>query len=119
MRALLVQGISPPAYWGYGHSLPFIGKDATHPPLGLATLAAHLPRNWEIRIKDLHLGPVSDEELRAADAVLVSGMLVQSASMHETLARAVRLGKITVAGGPAPTTSPGAFPDARYVFQGE
>ena len=119
MRALLVQGISPPAYWGYGHSLPFIGKDATHPPLGLATLAAHLPREWEIRIKDLHLGPVSDEEIRAADAVLVSGMLVQSASMHETLTRAARLGRVTAVGGPAPTTSPEAFPEARYVFQGE
>jgi radical SAM superfamily enzyme YgiQ (UPF0313 family) len=119
MRTLLVQGISPPAYWGFGRSLPFIGKDATHPPLGLATLAAHLPQSWEVRIKDLNLGPVSDEELRAADAVLVSGMLVQAPSMHETLARASRLGKTTVVGGPAPTTSPGAFGDARHLFQGE
>jgi radical SAM superfamily enzyme YgiQ (UPF0313 family) len=119
MRALLVQGISPAAYWGYGYSLPFIGKAATHPPLGLATLAAQLPPSWELRIKDLHLGPVSDEELRAADAVLVSGMLVQAPSMHETLARAARLGKVTVAGGPAPTTSPAAFADSKYVFQGE
>jgi len=119
MRALMVQGKSPPAYWGYGHSLPFIGKQATHPPLGLATLAAHLPDTWELRIKDLHLGPVSDEELRAADAVFVSGMLVQASSMRETLARASRLGKVTVVGGPAPSTSPAAFPEARHVFQGE
>jgi radical SAM superfamily enzyme YgiQ (UPF0313 family) len=119
MRALLVQGISPPAYWGYEHSLPFIGKDATHPPLGLATLAAHLPRGWEIRIRDLHLGPVSDEELRAADAVLVSGMLVQAPSMRETLARAARLGRTTVVGGPAPTSSPERFPEARHLFLGE
>jgi radical SAM superfamily enzyme YgiQ (UPF0313 family) len=119
MRALLVQGISPPAYWGYAHSLSFIGKAATHPPLGLATLAAHLPPSWEVRITDLHLGPVSDEELRAADAVLVSGMLVQAPSMHEVLARAARLGKITVVGGPAPTTSPDAFPEAAHLFQGE
>jgi len=119
MRALLVQGTSPPAYWGYDHSLPFIGKDATHPPLGLATLAAHLPQDWELRIADLHLGPISDEQIRAADAVLVSGMLVQARSLRETLARAARLGRVTVAGGPAATTRPEAFPEARHVFQGE
>jgi radical SAM superfamily enzyme YgiQ (UPF0313 family) len=119
MRALLVQGLSPPTYWGYHHSLPFVGKAATHPPLGLATLAAHLPRHWDVRLKDLNLGPVSDAELRAADAVLVSGMLVQASSMRETLARAARMGKLTVVGGPAPTTSPEAFPEARHVFQGE
>jgi radical SAM superfamily enzyme YgiQ (UPF0313 family) len=119
MRALLVQGVSPPAYWSFGHSLPFIGKDATHFPLGLATLAAHLPRAWELRIADLHLGPVADEALRAADAVLVSGMLVQAPSMRETLARAATLGVPTVVGGPAATASPETFPEARYVFQGE
>lgn len=119
MRALLVQAATPPTYWGYQHSLPFIRKKATLPPLGLATLAAHLPERWEIRIRDLHLGPVSDEELAWADAVLVSGMLVQARSMREVLARARRLGKRTVAGGPAPTTSPEAFPEAAHVFQGE
>jgi len=51
MRALLVQGNSPPAYWSVGHSLPFIGKDATHPPFGLATMAAHLPGTWDLRLR--------------------------------------------------------------------
>jgi radical SAM superfamily enzyme YgiQ (UPF0313 family) len=119
MRALLVQAATPPTYWGYQHSLPFIRKKATLPPLGLATLAAHLPAAWELRIRDLHLGPLADADLRWADAVLVSGMLAQAGSMREVLARARRLGKVSVAGGPAPTTSPGAFPEATHVFQGE
>ncbi len=119
MRALLVQAATPPTYWGYQHSLPFIEKRATLPPLGIATLAAHLPESWELRILDLHVAPLSDNDLRWADAVLVSGMLVQSRSMHEVLARARRLDRVTVVGGPAPTTSPGAFPEATYVFQGE
>jgi radical SAM superfamily enzyme YgiQ (UPF0313 family) len=119
MRALLVQAATPPTYWGYQHSLPFIRKKAVLPPLGLATLAAHLPSSWELRIRDLHVAPLSDVDLLWADAVLVSGMLVQTRSMHEVIARAAGLGKITVVGGPAPTTSPGRFPDAMYVFQGE
>jgi radical SAM superfamily enzyme YgiQ (UPF0313 family) len=119
MRALLVQGSSPSTYWGYKHALKFIDKDAPHPPLGLATLAAHLPESWELRIHDLHLGPLADEALRWADVVLVSGMLVQADTMRETLRRARALGKRTVAGGPATTTSPGDFAGADHLFQGE
>ncbi len=119
MRALLVQGSSAPTYWGYRHALDFVDKDAPHPPLGLATLAAHLPETWELRIHDLHLGPLSDEALRWADAVLVSGMLVQAETMRETIRRARALGKPTVAGGPAPTTSPADFDEADFLFQGE
>jgi radical SAM superfamily enzyme YgiQ (UPF0313 family) len=119
MRALLVRGSSPPAYWSFGHSLPFVGKDATHPPLGLATLAAHLPPSWDLRIRDLYLDPVSDQELQGVDVVLASGMLVEAASVRETLTRARQLGRVTVVGGPAATTSPDAFPEARHVFRGE
>ncbi len=119
MRALLVQGNSPPAYWSFGHSLPFIGKDATHPPLGLATMAAHLPATLDLRLRDLHLGPVSDDELRDADAILVSGMLVEADSVREILSRVRVLGRVTVVGGPAATTSPESFPQARHVFRGE
>jgi radical SAM superfamily enzyme YgiQ (UPF0313 family) len=119
MRALLVQAATPPTYWGYQLSLPFIRKKATLPPLGLATLAAHLPDSWELRIRDLHLAPLSEVDLRWADTVLVSGMLAQDRSMREVLARAARLGITTVVGGPAATTSPGAFPEATHVFQGE
>ncbi len=119
MRALLVQAESPPTYWGYQYSLPYIRKSATLPPLGLATLAALLPESWELRIHDLNVKPLSDEAIQWADAVLVSGMLVQSDSMREALARARRLGKRAVAGGPGPTTSPDAYPEAHHVFLGE
>ncbi len=119
MKALLVQAASPPAYWGYQHALPFIAREAPLPPLGLATLAAHLPEHWELRLRDLHLDPLADDDLRWADAVLVSGMLVQERSMREVLVRARALGVPTVVGGPAPTTSPDAFPEASYLFLGE
>jgi radical SAM superfamily enzyme YgiQ (UPF0313 family) len=119
MRALLVQGSTPSTYWGYQHSLAFIDRDAPHPPLGLATLAALLPQGWDLRLHDLHLGALPEADLRWADAVLVSGMLVQAPSMQEVLRRARLLGKITVVGGPAVTTSPETFGDATYLFQGE
>src|SRR5690349_6264875 len=118
MRALLVQARSPVTYWSYHFALPYAGKSAALPPLGLATLAALLPGSWELRLVDLNVAPLADGDLAWADAVLVSGMLAQAASMHEVLRRARALGRRTVVGGPAPTTSPGAFPEADHVFCG-
>ncbi len=119
MRALLVQAQSPTTYWSYQYSLGFTGKSATLPPLGLATVAALLPPSWELRLHDLHLGPLPDEAIRWADVVLVSGMLVQADSIREVVARARALGRRTVVGGPAPSTSPESFSGADHLFQGE
>jgi radical SAM superfamily enzyme YgiQ (UPF0313 family) len=119
MRALLVQPRSPVTYWSYEHSLPFVAKETTLPPLGLLTLAALLPRRWELRLRDLNVEPLADEDLRWADVVLLSGMLVQADSMHGVLARARAAGRRTVVGGPAATGSPGRFPEADHLFLGE
>lgn len=119
MRALLVQPRSPVTYWSYEHSLPFVGKATTLPPLGLATLAALLPPDWSLRLRDLNVAPLADEDLAWADAVLLSGMLVQVDSMREVLRRARALGKRTVVGGPAATGSPGRFEEADHLFLGE
>lgn len=119
MRALLVHARSPVTYWSYEYSLPFAGKDATLPPLGLMTLAALLPRTWEIEIVDLEVERLDDRALRRADVVMVGGMLVQADSMREVVARARALGKRTVVGGPAATSSPEVFPEADHLFRGE
>jgi radical SAM superfamily enzyme YgiQ (UPF0313 family) len=119
MRALLVQSRSPTTYWSFEHSLPFVGKAATYPPLGMATLAALLPCRWELRLRDLHVAPLDDADLAWADVVLVSGMLIQLESMRGVLRRARAMGRRTVVGGPAPTTAPELFGEADHVFRGE
>jgi radical SAM superfamily enzyme YgiQ (UPF0313 family) len=119
MRALLVQARSPKTYWSFEHTLPFLGKAATYPPLGIATLAALLPSGWELRLRDLHVAPLEGGDLAWADVVLVSGMLIQLPSMRDVLRRARRMGRRTVVGGPAPTTAPELFDEADHVFRGE
>ena len=119
MRALLVQARSPTTYWSFEHALPFVGKAATYPPLGIATLAALLPPRWELRLRDLHVAPLDDADLAWADVVLVSGMLIQLESMRGVLRRARAKGRRTVVGGPAPSTAPELFEEADHVFQGE
>src|SRR5439155_23405794 len=119
MRVLLVHPEFPTTYWGFQHSLPFIRKRATLPPLGLLTVAALLPRAWRARVADLNVAPLSDDDLLWADAVLVGGMLVQAPSALEVVRRARALERKTIVGGPAVTTSPALFDEADHVFLGE
>jgi radical SAM superfamily enzyme YgiQ (UPF0313 family) len=119
MNALLVQPLAPKTYWGFQYAVGIVGKGAPHPPLGLATLAALLPGSWNVRILDLNVVPLRDDDLRWADAVLVTGMLVHSDSMHAVITRARRIGVRTVVGGPAASSRPGEFADADHVFVGE
>jgi radical SAM superfamily enzyme YgiQ (UPF0313 family) len=119
MRVLLVYPKFPTTYWGFQHSLPIIDKRATLPPLGLISVAALLPQVWQMRLVDMNVTQLRDDDLRWADVVLSSGMLVQEPSMHEVLARSRGLGRRTVVGGPACTTSPERFDDADCLFLGE
>jgi radical SAM superfamily enzyme YgiQ (UPF0313 family) len=119
MNALLVHPLTPKTYWGFHYSMGIVGKSASMPPLGLVTLAAQLPRLWSLRLVDLNVEPLSDDDLRWADVVLLTGMLIHSPSMHEVIARARRAGVRTVVGGPAASTSPDEFPDADHLFEGE
>jgi radical SAM superfamily enzyme YgiQ (UPF0313 family) len=118
-RVLLVHPEFPTTYWGFQHSLPFIGKRATLPPLGLLTLAALLPRDWQLRLADLNTAPLADADILWADAVLIGGMLVQAPSALEVIRRARTLGRKTIVGGPAVTTSPDMFDGADHIFLGE
>jgi len=119
MRVLLVHPLTPKTYWGFQYSVRIAGKSVALPPLGLASLAALLPREWELRIADLNLAPLRDEQIRWADTVMVTGMLVHSESIHRILAQAHSVGRSTFLGGPAATAMPDQFPDADYVFCGE
>src|SRR5512133_1854607 len=115
MRALLVQARSPTTYWSFEHTLPFLGKAATYPPLGIATLAALLPPGWELRLRDLHVAPLDDADLAWADAVLVSGLLVQAPSVRDVLRRARAMRRRTVVGGAAVSSAPALFEEADHV----
>src|SRR5438067_5393305 len=101
MRALLVHPRTPATYWGFQHSLPIAGKAASLPPLGLLSLAPLLPKHWELRVADENVADVPDDALRWADVVLLTGMMIHAQPMRALMARAKRLGKPTVVGGPA------------------
>lgn len=118
-RALLVYPELPPSYWDFRYALELLGKRASMPPLGLLTVAAMFPEAWELRLVDMNVHLLLDEELLWADLVLTSTMVVQQRSLREVLARCRAIGKPVVVGGPHPTACTPEIIGADYSLLGE
>ena len=82
MRILLISPQTPDTFWSFKHVLRFVSKKAAFPPLGLLTVAAMLPREWELRLVDLNVKRLRDEDLRWADYVMISAMIVHRESVR-------------------------------------
>lgn len=119
MRILLVYPYYPDTFWSFRHALKFISKKACYPPLGLLTVAAMLPRSWEMRLIDLNVEQLKERDLQWADYVFISAMTIQKDSVREILSRCRKAGVKTVAGGPLFTSSPGDFPDIDHLVLNE
>jgi radical SAM superfamily enzyme YgiQ (UPF0313 family) len=100
MNILLIYPEFPDTFWSFKYALKFIRKKSSSPPLGLLTIAAMLPKEWEKRLVDLNVEKLGDADLEWADWVLVSAMIVQKKSSLEVIAQAKAKGKIVIAGGP-------------------
>ncbi|MCB0698066.1 MAG: B12-binding domain-containing radical SAM protein [Chitinophagaceae bacterium] len=89
----------PDTFYAMRHFMDVIGKKAAYPPLGLLTIAAMLPGEWEKRVLDLNVRSMDDADLQWADYVFLSAMNVQEESAREVIARCNELGVKIVAGG--------------------
>lgn len=119
MRVLLVYPRYPDTFWSFNHALKFVAKKASFPPLGLLTVAAMLPKEWGKKLVDMNVEPLTDKDLRWADCVFISAMMVQKDSAREVIARARGLGVKVVAGGPLFTTSYREFTGVDHFVLGE
>jgi radical SAM superfamily enzyme YgiQ (UPF0313 family) len=119
MNVLLISPQTPDTFWSFKHVLRFVSKKSTFPPLGLLTVAALLPREWQLKVVDLNVTQLVEADLRRADVVMISAMLVHEASVREVVARCAALGKRVVAGGPLFTTGHESFPEIQHFVLGE
>jgi radical SAM superfamily enzyme YgiQ (UPF0313 family) len=119
MKVLLVYPKYPDTFWGLKHALRFISKKATHPPLGLLTVAAMLPKEWEKKLVDMNVTALGDKDLEWADLVFMSGISIQKASVQEIMSRCKKLGTKIVAGGPLFTTAYEEFEDVDHLVLNE
>ncbi|MGC8602218.1 MAG: B12-binding domain-containing radical SAM protein [Desulfomonilaceae bacterium] len=106
MKILLINPDLPASYWSFPEQLKFLGAKTMNPPLGLLTVAALLPKDWEIRLVDLAAQPESDLDWDWPDIVMITGMLIQKHNLIELIKEAKSRGKTVVVGGPYPTSVP-------------
>lgn len=119
MKILLVHPRTPATFWSFQHVLPFVAKRAAFPPLGLLTVAAMLPPEWELQLADLNVAPLADAQILWADYVFLSGMIVHKDGAREIALRCAALGRPIVAGGPLFTTGHAEFPEIEHFVCGE
>lgn len=80
MKILLVYPAYPKTFWSFYYALKFISKKANLPPLGLLTIAALLPADWEIILVDMNVEKLKNSHIEWADYVFISAMVVNRAS---------------------------------------
>ncbi len=107
------------SFWAFDATSRLYGAEYPMPPLGLATVAAMLPTDWSIRIMDRNIETVTDDDILAADLVMVGGMMPQRGDFLGIIAWAQRLGRKVVVGGPDVMSSSHLYAHADFMVVGE
>jgi radical SAM superfamily enzyme YgiQ (UPF0313 family) len=119
MNVLLIYPEFPDTFWSFKHALRFIRKRAFSPPLGLLTVAAILPSEWEKRLVDTNVSTLTPSDLEWADYAFISGMTIQRESARQIIARCKGAGVTVVAGGPMFTIEQDQFDEVDHFILNE
>jgi radical SAM superfamily enzyme YgiQ (UPF0313 family) len=106
MKALLLYPLLPNSFWSYQETLNLAGLRSTNPPLGLATVAALLPSDWELRLCDRNVYSETTDDWNWCELVIISAMVIQKQDFQDLIRKARSLGKKVAVGGPYPTSYP-------------
>jgi radical SAM superfamily enzyme YgiQ (UPF0313 family) len=118
-KVYLVQPQFPPSYWGQEHFVKMTPFGAVYPPLGLITLAALTPPEYDVTLCDESAGERIDLDTDA-EIVGVTGYLFQREHVFAVADRLRRPGRTVVLGGPMATLVPeDCRPHCDVLFEGE
>jgi radical SAM superfamily enzyme YgiQ (UPF0313 family) len=116
MRVLLINPEFPSSFWSVKQSCELLGRKTLMPPLGLLTLAALLPDDWEFRLADLNTRQLRPDDWDWAEIVMLSGMIVQREGLIDLIREAKARHKTVVVGGPFATSVPQEILEAGADF---
>lgn len=120
MRCLLLNPeFRSDSFWNYRETCHLRGARYPAAPLGLITIAAMLPQDWDIRLFDRNVQDWDPSVLDWADFVLIGGMMPQQRDTVELIHEAKTRGKTVVIGGPDATNSPHLYSEADHLILGE
>ncbi|MBI5250049.1 MAG: B12-binding domain-containing radical SAM protein [Desulfomonile tiedjei] len=100
MRVLLVNPGYGQTFWSMNTVLSMLNKKILAPPLGLLTVAALLPCDWDLKLVELTARQISEDEWDKCDVVFVGGMVVQYSGIIDSIREGKKRGKQVVVGGP-------------------
>ncbi|MCK5283287.1 MAG: DUF4070 domain-containing protein [Nanoarchaeota archaeon] len=119
MNILFVYPKYPDTFWSFKHALKFVSKKAGLPPLGLLTIAAMLPKEWNKKLIDVNVNELKERHIAWADMVFISAMIVQKEGCKEIIRMCKAQGKTVVAGGPFFTTQQEKFEGVDHLILNE
>lgn len=111
-KVLLVYPKIPATYWSFEYALKLSYYKSCMPPLGLLTVAAMLPQNYEIKLIDLNTTELVLKDIEDADLIFISAMIIQKESFEQIVQLCRKSHKTVVAGGPYTTS---CYKDIRDV----
>ncbi len=107
------------SFWNYREACAVVGAKYPTIPLGLITVAAMLPREWNVRLVNLNTEELTDADLEWADLVMSGGMMFQQASTLDVIELCRSQGKPIAVGGPDVSSSPHVYNRANFCVVGE
>lgn len=110
---------SPHSFWNFSFVAKMRGARYNMPPLGLLTVAALLPREWECRLVDLNTCDLDESLFDWADIVMIGGMITQRLETLRLIRMAHEHGKPVAVGGPDPTSVPNWYHEADFLVLDE
>jgi radical SAM superfamily enzyme YgiQ (UPF0313 family) len=117
-RIAMIHPKFPPSFWSFGFIKDIGGFKTVMPPLGLATLAALTPPQYDVTIVDENIEDI-DFEVNA-DLIVLSAMAIQEERLFEVADEFRRRGYFVCMGGPICNVLPGrARPHCDVLFEGE
>jgi radical SAM superfamily enzyme YgiQ (UPF0313 family) len=119
MNILMIYPHYPDSFWSFKHALRFISKKAAVPPLGLITVSAMLPKEWNKKLVDLNVSKLKTEDLLWADYVFISAMYIQKESVSEIINECLKHRVAMVAGGPLFTQEYENYPEIDHFILNE
>jgi radical SAM superfamily enzyme YgiQ (UPF0313 family) len=118
-KALLVYPEQPRSFWSFEETLRLMDKKSAFPPLGLLTIAGMMPRDYDLRVVDMNVAPLTDHDLAWADIVITSSMIIHWDSLETVIARCDARGVPALCGGPLPTQYCDELRGEAVFFRGE
>lgn len=120
VRALLIcPRYDPHSFWSFEGAVEVLGAKYSTSPLGLITLAALLPADWDLRLVDCNTEDLTPDHLAWSDLAMIGGMMAQQKDTLRLIDVCREHDVPVVIGGPDASSSPHVYALADFLVAGE